>query len=76
MEGNTGRFLHLFVFQCRRCGEPIAVPLRNDGDSLESVRSRAFSISCRCGWSEWLAGMDARNHWVEPWMEVEVAVAG
>ncbi len=80
MEGSAGKFLHVFVFQCGRCGDPIAIPLRNDGANLESVGSTEFSICCRCGWSEWLEGLSARNHWVEPWLDVDVdvdvAVAG
>jgi hypothetical protein len=67
VEGNAGKFFHLLVFQCQRCGNPIAIPQRDDAASLELVGAMTFSICRTCGWSEWLEGMRAQNHWVEPW---------
>ncbi len=78
VEENAGKYLHLLVFQCGQCGNPIAIPWRSEGATLGSVGAVRFSICCRCGWSAWLEGVSARNHWVESWQDqkMDVAVAG
>jgi hypothetical protein len=70
LEGNAGTFLHLFVFQCRRCGDPISIPLHSGCASVESLGAITFSLCCRCGWSQSVEGRSARKHWVEPWIGV------
>ena len=69
MEINRTKFLHLLVFRCPQCGNPMSAWTLSEMQSLETVDASAFDLKCECGWSENWLGLKARRHWAEPWFD-------
>jgi hypothetical protein len=67
MKGDSEAFLHLLLFQCRKCGEPLATPVKSGDRGIEWLDGAAFDLRCECGWSERLLGILALRHWVTEW---------
>ncbi len=65
MENTT--FAHSLLFQCEACERPIATSLTSAERALEKVDGASFKLSCECGWSNTLIGVNARRHWVITW---------
>ena|SRR5215813_10402005 len=63
----TRRPLHLLLFRCPKCGDPIVTCRENEYLSLEIVDDMQFTLKCMCSWSGQRRGMSAMRHWVEKW---------
>ena len=63
-------FVHLLLFQCPRCGQPIPLAVTSDTRSLETVDARSAITKCECGWIRNMVGASAKRHWVEPWESI------
>jgi hypothetical protein len=60
-------YLHMLLFRCKQCSEPVTVPVEKQEGNLEEVDGDTYDVKCRCGWSESLLGAGASAHWVVPW---------
>jgi len=60
-------FLHLLLFRCPQCGDPIGTCRENEYLSLEIVDEMLFALKCMCSWSGHRRGISAMRHWVEKW---------
>ena len=60
-------YLHVLVFECPRCSTPVSVASLDVAANLESVDANHFNITCSCGWSGKLLGVQARKHFVDAW---------
>lgn len=69
MDNTAKRFVHVLLFECPRCGGPIATTKTTDERNLEEVDEGSFACQCFCGWNGTIGGLKARKHWVEPWAE-------
>lgn len=69
-------FVHVLLFACPQCVNPIAATHTDSKRSLEDVDNRSFACECRCGWNGNFGGFKARRHWVEPWAEFGTASSG
>jgi predicted RNA-binding Zn-ribbon protein involved in translation (DUF1610 family) len=63
----TVEYVHVLLFQCPRCGEPVASARVTASRNIEEVDGDTASYSCKCGHSGALLGLHARQHWVEEW---------
>jgi predicted RNA-binding Zn-ribbon protein involved in translation (DUF1610 family) len=60
-------YVHVLLFQCPRCGEPVVFARLTASRNLEEVDADPASYSCKCGHVGVLLGLRARQHWVEEW---------
>lgn len=67
METKGTTFLHLLIFQCPQCGNPMSAWTLSAMRNLEEVDGSTFALQCGCGWTENWLGAKAKRHWVEPW---------
>ena len=67
VENTAHTYLHLLVFQCPQCGDPISVPMLSEVRSLEQADGTTCKLACSCGYSREVLGIQARRHYVEPW---------
>ena len=67
MEASQMPYVHLLQFLCRRCGQPLVIPVRSEAANLEKVDADSHSVKCQCGWLGSLLGVEAVRHWVTPW---------
>ena len=67
MLGKAPAFLHLLVYQCQECDEPIALPVKSDEANLEGTDADLVDVQCRCGWLRKSLGMEAKRHLVISW---------
>lgn len=66
---NNFGYAHLLLFRCKRCHEPVAVPITTQARNLEEIDGETYNVKCRCGRLERLLGVEALAHWVVPWEE-------
>ncbi len=64
-------FVHVLLFQCPSCSNPVSAHKLAPHRSLEEADGSAFPLECNCGWSGEMVGLRARRHWVEPWRSEE-----
>jgi hypothetical protein len=65
------RFAHILVFECPGCCLPVTVPRVTHEKNLEGVDAEQIRTKCNfC--DDWvtLSVVDAKRHYVEPWMAV------
>jgi hypothetical protein len=67
VEGQGAEYLHVLVFACPQCSEPLTVAQLNVLRSLEGIDAEVFNLNCDCGWNGELRGFQARLHWVGNW---------
>ena len=60
-------YVHVFLFRCKHCNEPIALSVKSIQANLEKTSSGTFDVECKCGWSQTLFGVQAVTHWVATW---------
>ena len=59
-------YVHLLLFLCRRCEEPLVISVVSEAANLEKVDCDSYHVKCQCGWSNNLLGVEAARHWVTP----------
>src|ERR1700694_2998750 len=59
--------VHLLLFGCPECGNPIAVSRVSEFYNLELLDATSFRVKCDCGWSGDFLCAEARRHIVESW---------
>lgn len=60
-------FVHVLLFECPQCGNPVSTHrIARDGN-LEQVDGDSFDLECSCDWKGARPGIRARRHWVEAW---------
>jgi hypothetical protein len=67
MDDLVKQYVHVLLFSCPRCGDPIPSAVVNGERNIENVDGRGTLCGCKCGWSGSLLGLHARQHWVAPW---------
>ena len=67
MKNVPDSFVHILLFECSKCGDPIPKVVKSHDRSVEEVDSSTIPVICSCGWSHKLPGTQAKRHWVEPW---------
>jgi len=71
MEAHMNRiaepFVHVLLFQCPTCGNPISSAIATNERNLEETDARPFNLACPCGWTGNQLGVLAKGHWVNIW---------
>jgi len=67
MARTTGMFVHVLLFECPKCADPISAHLVARDSNMEPVDGSNFDLQCSCNWTGQQLGIRARRHWVEPW---------
>ena len=67
VENTCPIYLHLLVFQCPQCGDPISIPKLSEVRSLEQADGSTYMLTCSCGYAREALGIQARHHCVELW---------
>ena len=67
MLGKAPAFLHLLVYRCQECDEPIALPVKSHEANLEGIDADLVDVQCRCGLLKKSLGMEAKRHLVVSW---------
>ncbi len=60
-------FVHVLLFECSKCGCPIASAVASINRNVEDVDASSVELTCSCGWSGKVLGVAARKRWVQPW---------
>jgi hypothetical protein len=60
-------YVHLLLFRCERCNEPLVIFMRSEAANLEEIDGNSYVVECHCGWSKSMLGVEAIRHWVTPW---------
>jgi len=61
------KYIHLLLFRCSRCNEPLAISVTSEEANLERIDGEAFDVECNCGWFRNSLGAEAVSHLVTPW---------
>ena len=68
MQQRAGSFVHVLLFACAHCGDPVPSAIKTDESNVDQVDIRTLSIRCgNRGWSGKLMGTEAKRHWVGQW---------
>ena len=68
MDRGEESFVHVFLFECGGCGNPLAAACVSAAQNIEQIDTRCFSLKCSvCGWSGEPAGAAAKKRWVDSW---------
>ena len=60
-------FVHVLLFECPECGNPLSAHKMAQDGNLEQVDGSSFDLKCACSWKGARPGIRARKHWVEAW---------
>jgi hypothetical protein len=60
-------YVHLLLYQCQRCDEPIAISVKSDEANPEGVDGDLIDVPCKCGSVNKSFGAEAKCHWVASW---------
>jgi hypothetical protein len=60
-------FVHILLFQCPTCGNPVSSAIATAERNPEDTDARTFSLRCDCGWLGAQTGILAKRHWIETW---------
>jgi hypothetical protein len=71
----TKPFVHLMLFQCPRCGDPISTTLATPDHGLEEIDLSEIKLTCHCRWTGKLFGVNAKSHIVVPLNESDSGVS-
>jgi hypothetical protein len=72
MSSDLEPFVHILLFQCRKCGEPVVATAKSGDRNLEWLDGDSFELRCECGWTDRLLGILALKHWVAAWPRLPV----
>ena len=61
------QFVHILLFQCPGCRNPVSSTVTTSERNPEETDARSFVLNCSCGWMGTQMGLNARRHWVEIW---------
>ena len=67
MQTVTDSFSHVLLFDCPKCGSPVASACSSTEKNLKVADEQWFNPICDCGWTGPVVGVQALKHWVEPW---------
>jgi hypothetical protein len=67
MEQKHLRYVHVLLFRCKQCSEPLTIPVKSTVATLEEIDAENFDLECKCGWSQKLFGLEATRHWSVRW---------
>jgi hypothetical protein len=59
--------LHILVFACPECAEPVVITELTTATNLEPVDATMYKLNCNCSWQGERFGATAKRHIVEPW---------
>jgi hypothetical protein len=71
VNGKPMTFVHSLLFRCRECQEPLPLCVVATERNGEKIDGNSYDLSCNCGWSKGVLGMQAIRHWVVPWSNGE-----
>jgi hypothetical protein len=71
MNGKPMTFVHSLLFRCQVCQQPLPLCVVTTERNGEKIDGNSFDLSCECGWSKAVLGMQAIRHWVVPWSNGE-----
>lgn len=60
-------YVHILLFQCPNCSNPIPSAITTNERNPEETDARSFVLRCECGLVRTQMGILARRHWVEVW---------
>jgi hypothetical protein len=60
-------FVHILLFQCPTCTNPMSSVIATKERNPEETDARSFDLRCDCGWIGAQMGLMAKRHWVEAW---------
>ncbi len=60
-------YVHLLLYQCQECAEPVALAVKSDEANLERIDGDFNEVQCKCGWFKKLLGVEAKSHMVTVW---------
>jgi hypothetical protein len=74
-------YVHLLLFRCTQCGEPLIISVMSETVTLEKIDWDAFDVKCICGWLKRALRIEADKHYVaastsDPQLETELKVVG
>ena len=64
-------FVHVLLFECPKCGCPVACALASNESNLEEIDSRKVNVKCACTWEGKPLGVTAKRHLVINWQSPE-----
>jgi len=67
MNKGAEQFVHILLFQCPSCANPMSSAIATRERNSEETDSRSFVLHCDCGWDGTQRGFSAKRHWVELW---------
>lgn len=67
MNRGTESFVHILLFQCPTCTNPLSSAIATSERNPEETDARSFVLRCDCGWIGTQMGLLAKRHWVEGW---------
>ncbi len=56
-------YVHLLLYQCQECAEPVALAVKSDEANLERIDGDFNEVQCKCGWFKKLLGVEAKSHY-------------
>lgn len=65
MTRNSEPFVHVLLFECPECLEPVSSAIATAERNMEDTDGRSFAIHCDCGWAGNQMGLKAKRHWVD-----------
>lgn len=72
----TVEYVHMLLFACPNCGQPIAFAAVSDEQNFESTDARKYRVQCRnCLKDDEFVGVMAKRHWVDGWPTNQKSVA-
>lgn len=60
-------FVHILLFRCPECSDPVTLAVATSERNPDETDVRSFVLRCACGWVGTQMGISARRHWVEVW---------
>ncbi len=69
MNDGARHYVHVLLFECVLCGDPIPWATVTPEKNPETVDGHSLPCKCKCGWAGTFLGLNARKHWVERWSE-------
>jgi hypothetical protein len=67
MNSTPERFVHILLFQCPTCSNPLSSAITTSERNPEETDARSYVLRCDCGWLGTQMGLLAKRHWIELW---------
>jgi hypothetical protein len=68
MNRSAESFVHVLLFQCPSCSNPLPSAIATTERNQEESDAHTFALQCLCGWNGTQIGLLAKRHWVESWL--------